>query len=128
MRLESTDSWRARQRGGGQDVVDFAQKGLLGAWVVVASAERGEHEDDPRFAVGTYSAENGSSPTPRCILSSNVICGMKTHIAASQTCPDGLSNGILTSATPLAPKRGLSSNWTENRVKQERSGIATGSL
>jgi hypothetical protein len=42
-------------KGGGQDVVDFAQKGLLGAWVVVASAQRGEHEDDPRFAVGTGS-------------------------------------------------------------------------
>jgi hypothetical protein len=29
-------------KGGGQDVVDFAQKGLLGAWVVVASAQRGD--------------------------------------------------------------------------------------
>jgi hypothetical protein len=52
-----------------------------------------------RLIVG-HSAENGSSPTPGCVLSSNVFCGMKTHIAASQT------------ATPLAPKRGLSSNWT----------------
>jgi hypothetical protein len=60
-----------------------------------------------RLIVG-HSAENGSSPTPRCVLSSNVFCAMKTHIAASQTCPDGLSNGILTSATPLASKRRIS--------------------